>query len=234
MNDCGLSVLVHGPSKSGKTHFADTAPGPRLFLDAEGNTRWLKSKKTLWDPRNPPPEDDGTWDLCVVRVREFSTMATTFQWLAAGKHPFKTVALDSISELQQRCVDAIRGDEAMRIQDYGELFRKVSQLVRSYRDLLDHPTNPLTCVVITAMTKQDASGVWHPYVQGQLATALPYYIDLIAYLHAEYSQAGEFSNKLLTKPHQFYEAGDRSGILPNVIEMPNLTQMVDQICGGNE
>lgn len=235
MNDCGLSVLVHGPSKSGKSHFADTAPSPRLFLDAEGNTRWLKSKKVQWDPRNPPPEYDGSWETCVVRVRDFSTMGSTFQWLQAGKHPFKSVALDSISELQQRCVDAIAGTDAMRIQDYGELFRKVSQLVRSYRDLLDHPTNPLTAVIITAMTKQDASGVWKPYVQGQLATALPYYIDLISYLHADVVPEGEpFVNKLLTRHHQFYEAGDRSGMLPSVIENPNLEQMINHICGEQE
>lgn len=231
MNDCGLSVLVHGPSKSGKSHFADTAPGPRLFLDAEGNTRWLKSKKTLWDPRNPPPTPDGSWETCVVRVRDFNTMDSTFQWLNAGKHPFVSVALDSISELQQRCVDSIAGTNAMRIQDYGELFRKVSQLVRSYRDLLDHPTNPLTCVVLTAMTRQDATGVWHPYVQGQLSTALSYYLDVIAYLHADPIQEGvPFANRLLTKHDQFYEAGDRSGMLPRVIESPNLTDMINIIC----
>lgn len=234
MNECGLSLLVHGPSKSGKSHLADTAPAPRLFLDAEGNTRWLKSKKIQWDPRNPPPEADGSWETCVVRVRDFSTMGSTFQWLQAGKHNFKSVALDSISELQQRCVDSIAGQDAMRIQDYGELFRKVSGLVRAYRDLLDHPTNPLTCVIMTAMTRQDGVGVWHPYVQGQLAVALPYYIDLIGYLADVTPEGGEFKNSLLTRKHQFYEAGDRSGILPAVIEQPNLTQMIDMICGGNE
>lgn len=234
MNECGLSVLVHGPSKSGKSHLADTAPGLKLFLDAEGNTRWLKSKKVTWDPNNPPPEADGSWETCIVRVRDFTTMGRTFQWLNSGKHPFNSVALDSISELQQRCVDAIRGDEAMRIQDYGELFRKVSQLVRSYRDLLDHPTNPLTCVVITAMTKQDAAGVWHPYVQGQLATALPYYIDTIGYLADVTPEGGDFTNRLLTRKHMLYEAGDRSGLLPAVLENPNLTQMINTICGGNE
>lgn len=233
INDaCGLSVLVHGPSKSGKSWFADTAPAPRLLLDPEGNARWLKSRKTKWNPKDPPPENDGTWDTCVVRIRDYGTLDYAFQWLAAGKHPFRSVVLDSISEAQQRCIDAISGANAMRIQDYGELLRKMSQLVRSYRDLIDHPTAPLDCVVMTAMSKQDNGGIWHPYVQGQLATSLPYFLDLICYLQAKPQEdvTAPFTNYLLTKPDVLYEAGDRSGVLPRVIQNPNLTDILQTIC----
>lgn len=230
--DCpGLSFLIHGPSKSGKSWLANTAPGPRLVLDAEGNTRFLRGRKTEWkNTFEPPPADDGTWDTCVVYIRDFTTLSHVYQWLSAGKHPFRSIILDSLTEVQQKCVDMIAGVEAMRIQDYGELARKVSSLVRQYRDLLVHPTNPLDAVVYTAQTKQNQDGKWFPFVQGQLATSLPYYVDLVGYLKAEIKEEDGFTNYLLTKPHIAFEAGDRTGIFPQYITNPNIADMLESFC----
>lgn len=227
---CGISFLVHGPSKAGKSFLGDSAPGPRLFLDAEGNTRFLRSKKVKWEPSGPPPSYDGSWETCVVRIRDFSTLSYAYQWLATGQHPFRSVIIDSISETQQRCIDAIAGTEALKMQDWGTLLRHMSAEIRKFRDLLDHPTNPLDAIVFTAMTKQSQDGKSYPFVQGQLAVALPYYIDVICYLKAEISETGEFTNYLLTKPHQLYEAGDRTGIYPQVITNPRIDDMYNMFC----
>lgn len=227
---CGISFLIHGPSKAGKSFLGDSAPGPRLFLDAEGNTRFLKSKKIKWDPMGPPPVYDGSWETCVVRIRDFGTLSYAYQWLATGQHPFRSIILDSVSETQQRCIDAIAGTDPMKTQDWGELLRKMSAEIRKYRDLLDHPTNPLDCVIITAMTKQAQDGKFYPYVQGQLATALPYYIDVIGYIKAQITEDNQFTNYLLTKPHIQYEAGDRTGVLPQVITNPRIDDMYNMVC----
>lgn len=231
---CGISFLLHGPSKAGKSYLADTAPGPRLFLDAEGGTRFLKSKKTFWNPmEGGPPKHDDSWDTCIAYIRDFGTLSYAYQWLATGNHPFRSVVIDSISEAQQRCVDAIAGAEQMKIQDWGELYRKTAQLVRQYRDLLVHPTNPLEAVVLIAMTKQGQDGKFYPYVQGQLAVALPYFIDCIGYLKAQINEDNSFTNFLLTKPHALYEAGDRTGIYPTIITDPNIEDMINEFCNPN-
>lgn len=230
-DNCGISFLVHGPSKAGKSFLGDSAPGPRLFLDAEGNTRFLRSKKIKWDPTTGgPPEYDGSWETCVVRIRDFGTLSYAYQWLAAGHHPFRSIILDSISEVQQRCIDAIAGTDPMKTQNWGELLRKMSALVRQYRDLLDHPVNPVDCVILTAMTKVDQNGKSFPFVQGQLATSLPYYIDVIGYLSAQITEDNQFVNYLLTKPHPLYEAGDRVGIYERVITSPRIDIMYNQFC----
>lgn len=233
MSECGISFLLHGASKSGKTTLADSAPGPRLLLDSEGNSRFLKSKKISWNPIEPPPSYDGSWETCITYVRDFGTLSQAYAWLASGNHPFRSVIIDSISEAQQRCVDAIAGTEQLKIQEWGELFRKVAQLVRSYRDLLVHPTNPLDAVIFTAMTKQGQDGKFYPYVQGQLATALPYYIDTIGFLKAQIGEDGQFTNFLLTRPHIQYEAGDRSGVFPTIITNPRIDEMVEMVCGNS-
>lgn len=231
MNGCGVSLLVHGPSKSGKTWLGESAPGPRLILDAEGGTRFLKSRKVVWDPRQPPPEDLDDDTTVLVYIRDFGSLSHVYQWLAAGKHQFKSVILDSISEIQQRCIDALVGTEQMRLADWGELSRKVARLVRDYRDLLIHPTNPVGVVVLIAMTKQNAEGKYAPFVQGQLATSLPFYIDIVGFMRAQPDESGEMHRYLLVQPHNQYEAGDRTGAFPQVITDPDLSKMLSEVCG---
>ncbi len=228
----GFSFLVHGQSKSGKSYLADTTPGPRLVLDAEGgaSTRFTPSDKVVWNPlADAPPEYDGSWETCVVYVRSFSDVQKTYDWLNAGKHPFKSVIIDSLSETQQRCIDSLVGTEQMKMQDWGELLRKMSTLVRAYRDLIIHPTNPISVVCFVAMTRETQEGVKKPYLQGALAQTLPYYVDVIGYLHGEVDENGEFSQRLLVGPHPQFEAGDRTGRLGTVVEAPNVQQMLAQI-----
>lgn len=230
----GFSILVHGPSKAGKSWLSDTAPGPRLILDAEGGHRFTQSKKVVWNPKEAPPEVDEDTTV-LVYIRDFGSLAYAYQWLAAGKHPFKSVVLDSISEIQQRCIDALVGTEALKLQDWGEVGRKVARLVRDYRDLLIHPTNPVKAVVLIAMTKQNhESGKYTPYVQGQLATSLPYFIDLVGYLQAQPDESGVMQRYLLVQPHNQYEAGDRTGVFPPILTNPNITDMLAEVCGGKE
>jgi len=228
----GFSFLVHGQSKSGKSYLADTTPGPRLVLDAEGgaSTRFTPSDKVVWNPlADAPPEYDGSWETCVVYVRSFSDVQKTYDWLNAGKHPFKSVIIDSLSETQQRCIDSLVGTEQMKMQDWGELLRKMSTLVRAYRDLIIHPTNPISVVCFVAMTRETQEGVKKPYLQGALAQTLPYYVDVIGYLHGEVDENGEFSQRLLVGPHPQFEAGDRTGRLGTVVEAPNVQHMLAQI-----
>lgn len=230
----GVSMLIHGPSKSGKSYFGDTAPGPRLILDAEGgaSTRFTPSNKVIWNPQNDaPPKADGTWDTAVVYVRSFTDVQRVYDWLNSGKHDFESVVIDSLSETQQRCIDALVGTDQMKTQDWGDLLRKMSALVRSYRDLIIHPTKPLKAVVFIAMTR-DYENVRRPYVQGQLSNTLPYYVDVVGYLWTDNdSDSGEPRRRLLCAPHASFEAGDRTGKLGTVIDNPTVDGMLDIIFG---
>ena len=116
-----LSILVHGASKVGKSWMGDSTPAPRLILDAEGGSRFTPSKKVVWDPlTEEPPKASEDWDTCIVYVKDYDTVLKAYDWLNQSNHPFKSVVLDSISEIQQRCVDSIAGVKAMRIQgSYG-------------------------------------------------------------------------------------------------------------------
>lgn len=224
----GINAVIFGPSKAGKTWLADTAPGPRLILDAEGKTRFLPSRKVYWDPMAAgPPEADGTWETCIVPVRSYKTLEQTRDWLVSGSHPFRSAVLDSISEAQQRAVDDVAGIKQMQTQDWGTLLRMVAGLARSLRDLTTHPTNPLDAVVINAMTRRGDDGVERPFLQGQMEDRLPYFFDLVNYLCIVPGPDGKPIRRLIVEPAPGFATGEAvGGALGPYIDDPNLTEML--------
>lgn len=227
-----LSIVVHGESGSGKSWFADTSPGPRLILDAEGGSRFTPSQpKVYWDPiAGPPPQGQGT---VIVMVRDFNTMSTVFDWLNSGQHDFQSVVLDSVTELQKRCIDALVGTSQMRIQDFGALLREMEALIRKFRDLHMHATNPIPVVVLITTTKMDNQGTFRPHVQGQLNLSLPYFVDVVGYLHSGLNgETGQMERKLLVTSIPGFIAKDRTNRLGYEVINPNIETMLTQIYGG--
>jgi hypothetical protein len=202
-------------------------------LDAEAGSRFTPSKKILWDPIRQQPNDllaTPGWDTALVPVRDFRTVQKAFEWLNSGQHPFRSVVMDSISEVQQRAVDDIAGTNQMQTQDWGQLLRIVSDLVRKFRDLVANPIKPLDAVVFIAMTRQ-VNEVWRPYVQGQLSTTLPYYVDIVGYLAPIVTpETGELTRRLFTGTFPGYETGERvGGCLGPFTDSPDVSRMLATI-----
>jgi hypothetical protein len=236
-----LTMMVYGESKVGKSTFAVTAPYPRLMLDVEGGHRFLPINVKYWDPlREEPPVADGTWDTCVVVVHDYDTVLKAYQWLQLGKHQFKSLIIDSISELQVKCMDNIAGTNAMQMQQWGELLRHMGALLRDLRDLTMHPTAPLEAIVLTAMAKTDREGRFHPYLQGQLAIQAPYFYDILGAITVESvpnpdpMQAPYKVRRMYVERTDKYEAGERvQGRLGSIVEQGDLgvERMLDLVFG---
>lgn len=226
-----LTMLVHGASKSGKSTFAISTPAPRLLLDVEGGARFLPIRPKKWDPANPPPEPDGTWNTAVVQTRDWGTVEKTYGWLETGDHPFRALSLDSVSEVQQRHIEQVGHRRQMTQAQWGDTFRAVTGLIRDIRDLTMHPSRPLEAVVMTAMTRQ-INGMWRPWCQGQTATILPYLLDVTGYLWIDLvpnELTGEVkeTRKLLTRWTPEFEAGERvGGKIPRVVELRQIEGMM--------
>ena len=236
-----LTMMVYGESKVGKSTFAVTAPYPRLMLDVEGGHRFLPINVKYWDPMSEePPKADGTWDTCVVLVHDYDTVLKAYQWLQAGQHQFKSLIIDSISELQVKLFDKIAGTDALKMQQWGEILRHMGSLLRDLRDLTMHPIAPLEAIVLTAMASPDRDGRFHPYLQGQLRVQAPYFYDILGAIAVE-----SFPNPDPMKPPykvrrmyvertDKYEAGERvQGRLGPIVEQENLgvERMLDLVFG---
>jgi hypothetical protein len=160
------------------------------------------------------------WETCVVIMRDYTTMQSVYQWLAIGQHPFRSIIVDSVSEIQKRAKDDIVGIGDMRTQDWGTLLARMEGLVRDMRDLTTHPTRPVQCVVIIAFTREQ-SGKFRPYVQGALSVTMPYFLDVIGYLFTQTLEDGQLVRRLLVQPDSQFEAGERvGGRLGAVVDAP--------------
>jgi hypothetical protein len=221
-----LSVLVHAGAKVGKSTLAATAPKPILALDAEGSWKFLPVRKVWWDPaKDYPPTYDGTWDVCIVTVREWATVDLVFKYLSSYQLPFASVVLDSITEIQRRCKQNLKGSDAMKIQDWDTLLREMDRVIRGYRDLTIVQGLNVRCAVFIAETRE-VNGKWRPHMQGQISVALPYWTDIVGYLYPAYlndanGQPTQEVRQLLVTPHPQYEAGERvQGRLGQAVMIP--------------
>lgn len=236
-----LTMLVHGDAGTGKSWIGASAPGPRLVLDGEGRGLYYPTSKVWWDPRQPLPTTlaDGspiTTDTSViVDVREFGDFHRAYQWLASGQHYFESVVLDSLTELQQRCIDHIAGTHQMQTQDWGSLLRDMDKLVRDMRDLRTHPVKPIQALVVIALS-HERNGKQRPMLQGSLSNKVAGHFDVVGYLSLAYDVASnQEQRQLLIRPIGLFEAKDNTDLLTraygHIITNPNVTEMLGVMNG---
>jgi len=235
-----VSVVVFGGPKSGKSTFAVSAPAPRLILDVEASARFLDIQMVKWNPRHDPPVLDGTWDTAVVSVQDFDEVRKVYQWLQSGRHPFNSVIIDSISELQQRLIEKVSNRAQMQTQDWGTVLRDYMGALRDFRDLTEHPTHYMTAVVLIAMGVVGADGKMRPFAQGQSRTMVPFLFDVLGAMHVDTweaepgnSASTQSIHRLLVGPNHRYETGTRvqGGRVPNYIDNPTIPGLLDMIFG---
>ena len=234
-------MVIYGASKAGKTQLSLTAPYPRLVLDVENGTKFAPIVRRYWDPlREEPPVADGTWDTCIVRCTSFEIMLKTYQWLQSGMHQFASLIIDSISELQVKIVEQIAGRSTVQLQQWGDIGRATSGLMRDMRDLTMHPTKPLQAVVLTAMERDAQDGRKIPYLSGQSAITLPYLMDVTGYLvieeypNVDPTQPPYKFRRLHVTPDPRFMAGERvGGRLGAVVEQAdlNIESMIRKVYG---
>jgi len=241
-----LSLLIHAGSKQGKSTLSSTAPAPILVLDAEDSWRFIPVRKRFWDPEQEkmPPQYDGTWDVCLVKVTKWSTVETTYNLLRAYPNVFTSVVIDSITEIQRRCAahmklpDGVADGTAivnikqasamqMKIQEWGTLLGVMDAVIRGFRDFTMQPNCSIRCVVFISETKQRPSdNKWVPHLRGQLGASLPYFVDICGYLYPvalndENGQPTISIRQLWMGPSPYYETGSR--VLQQLGHYQNIT-----------
>ncbi len=234
MTDKPLTMVVHGESGVGKSWLAASAPGPRLILDVEGGINFVPqtAEAVVWNTKEPPPEAD----TVVVRVRDVKAAQEAFTWLNAGKHPFRSIIFDSLTEMQKRFVDDIAGTSQMKTQDWGTLLRKLEKLIRSFRDLTAHPVQPVGTIIFVCGTKvENETGRLRPNLQGQMGTTLPYYVDVVAYMaYVPGEELGTFVRRAAFLPIGDVVAKDRTNSLGAHMDDPTVDRIRARMRGEKE
>jgi len=183
-----ISILIHGWWGSGKSWLAATAPGPRLVLDAEGGFYDVPGERIVWDPTTPFDKAWGKDTSVIVDVQDWATVEQVRTVLDSGDHPFETVIIDSLHELQtllKRAVatpgTAYNPNATFEQQAWGRLLNNMGELLRDLRDLT-RPGSPKRINVVLVSGTNDEVVPAKPLLEGGIRKAILGFYDVVGYL----------------------------------------------------
>ena len=210
-----VKLLVYGRAGAGKTMLTHTLPSP-IVLSAEGGLLSVQGA-----------------NLPYIEIATLDDLTEAYTWLISSEEAkqFKSVALDSISEV----AEVVLSRELKLSKDgraaYGELNNKMASIVRSFRDIPDKH------VYFSAKLEKTADEMgrilYSPSMPGKsLSAQLPYFFDEVLALRVEKDQEGNVQRALMTDSDGLWEAKDRSGRL-DFWESPDLGLIINKIAGVN-
>jgi len=162
-------VVLYGPPGSGKTTMGATFPSV-LFLSAESGLLSVRDKA-----------------IDVWTVNEWEDMEEAYSFLRKGDHQYKSVVIDSLTEVQKKLHEYIvrkfpakRRDyeDLMSQADWGYAIDRLRKMCRAFRDL---PMNVVFIALDQTDTSEDAS-VTKPALSGKtMAVELLGWVDAAIY-----------------------------------------------------
>ena len=209
----GVKVLVYGQAGAGKTSLIKTLPNP-IVLSAEGGLLSIQDA-----------------DVPYIEVTGMDTLKEAWLWLteSAEAKAYKSVALDSISEIAEVVLNAEKKATKDPRQAYGAMQEQMADIIRAFRDL------PGRHVYMSAKLEkqQDEMGriLYSPSMPGnKTGQSLPYFFDEVLALRIERDTDGNTQRALMCDSDGLWLAKDRSGKLGSW-EAPDLTAVIAKIGG---
>ncbi|MBI4905141.1 MAG: ATP-binding protein [Acidobacteria bacterium] len=208
-NLADLTVMVYGQTKIGKSTFCSQSEGA-IFLATEPGLNAL--------------------DVFQVPIQSWDDLLNTCAEIVEGKHPFKTVIIDTIDNAYKFCTDYIVKKYKIEHESdlgYGKGYALVNNefqrvltklaflpyglfLISHAKEIeIDSRTGKYTRIVPTLPDKA------RKIVLGM--------VDMVLYCDLDPSTGDDgaqvMRRVIRTKPSLYYEAGDRTGRLPETLDL---------------
>lgn len=192
----GVKVLVYGQAGAGKTSLIASCPNP-IVLSAEGGLLSIS--------------DAG---LPYIEINTMEDLKEAYTWCTESDEakPFKTICLDSISEIAEVVLSIEKDTSKDPRAAYGNMQDQMASIVRAFRDL------PGKHVYMSAKVEKstDEMGrvLYSPSMPGNKASqGLPYFFDEVMALRVEKDEEGVNQRALMCDTDGLWSAKDRSGKL---------------------
>jgi len=235
-----INILFYGEAGVGKTRLAGSASEvaeclPVLLIDVEAG-----STSVAMYP-----------GIDIVRVTTYEELVEIYNDLKTieakeGNLPYKTIILDSITEMQKLGMEAVlkrtveraheRGDDKDPDQpDFGDWAKNANQtrrMIRAFRNLECH-------TIFTALAQVDSSRPTKPkakpYLNGKMADEVAAFLDIVLYMYKKADDTTETVHRvLLSSGTDEIIAKDRSDKLPSLIIDPTYKDIHNFIKGNLE
>ena len=215
VNNNGVKLLIYGGSGAGKTRLISTAPSPIVISSESGLLSLAKVCRELG------------LQIPAITIKSYEDLheAYTFCSQDPKMQHFKTVCLDSISDISETVLSAMKKKCKDPRQAYGEMQDKVVTIIKLFRDL------PNKHVYFASKEEKDQAGKSTPSLPGKnLTNGISYYFDevfrLVPVADLETKETVRWfatENNELT-----HVAKDRSGML-DAWEPANITHVIKKI-----
>lgn len=235
IQDTGVKLLVFSEAGIGKTVLVSTLPRP-VLISAESGLLSLSPKNLVrvFGENNP----DITYDIPTITVNNIQDVEQAYNYLTDpnnnpigedGRRMFESIALDSLTEIAEQCLNNAKRTVKDPRQAYGELIERMQTLVRLFRDI---PGLNVYMSSKMSRNKDDMTGVtaYGPSMPGQkLGPELPYFFDEVFKLCVGKDPNTQATFRYLqTGPDIQNVCKDRSGAL-TFMEHPHLGYIINKI-----
>ena len=207
----GVKLLVYGQAGAGKTSLIPTLPSP-IVLSAEGGLLSIQDA-----------------ELPYIEITTMAELQEAYKWLAESQEAaqFESVAIDSISEVAEVCLNYEKKVNKDPRAAYGAMQEQMADIIRVFRDL------PAKHVYMSAKLEktQDEMGriLYAPSMPGnKTGQSLPYFFDEVLALRVERDAEGNSQRALMCDSDGLWLAKDRSGKLESW-EAPDLSMIIAKI-----
>jgi hypothetical protein len=211
-----LTIFLYGNTKAGKSTFCSHAEGA-LFLATEPGLNAL--------------------DVYQVPIQSWQDLLNACAEITEGNHPFKTVIIDTVDNAYKFCVDHILKKFKIEHESdlgYGKGYAIVNnEFQRVLTKLAFLPCGLFLISHAKEMEMESRTGKYTrivPTLPDKARKIVLGMADMVLFCDLEVS-VGEDGKQSLrrvirTKPSLFYEAGDRTGRLPETIDL-NYTSFLE-------
>jgi hypothetical protein len=204
-----LTVLLYGQTKAGKSEFCSHAEGA-LFLATEPGLNSL--------------------DVYQVPIQSWEDLLAACAEIAEGQHPFRTVVIDTIDNAYKFCSDSVL--KKFKIDHESDLaYGKGHALVNNefQRVLTKLAFLPYGLFLISHAKEIEVETRTGKYTR--IVPTLPDkarkivlgMVDMVLYCDLDLTPGEDGAQHLRrvirTKPSLYYEAGDRTGRLPETLDL---------------